>query len=453
MNSSQRNIIATARTVRAVLDRPEATEAIEKVSQVALTKPAPSEDDSLRAGAAIALLGSVRASIEKAQAELGDDVMAMPDADDPKAREAAVLLSMLAEGEHGTVSTEPLPQGLEAKFDTSDWKGWATVAVEKLKHWRKHDPIRPPVRTALFPNHGRVAILGDWGTNLYGAPICAGNIAKDAGRYAMLLHLGDIYYSGTPNETKERFLERWPHRTDDSLIRRALNGNHEMYSGGFAYYDEILPAFDQWGSYFALVNDHWLLVGLDTGHVEHDMDEIQIKWLNSVLDLPETREKKLVFFSHHQLFSRLNGQGTKLADETKLGKMLKAGRVHAWYWGHEHRCCIYDPHPGYGDLLARCIGHSGMPETREKVKDWPVERTINALQDSVQWKRFASISNQGGGVLSPSGLVLDGRNRYISGEEEKFAPHGYAVLSFDGPDLVEQVLTPDAVVIHEQKVG
>ena len=38
-------------------------------------------------------------------------------------------------------------------------------------------------------------------------------------------------------------------------------------------------------------------------------------------------------------------------------------------------------------------------------------------------------------------------------EEERFTPHGYAVLSFNGPDLIEQILTPDAVVIHEKKVS
>src|SRR5438067_10197938 len=138
-----------------------------------------------------------------------------------------------------------------------------------MKHWRKHDPIRPPVRVDEFPNQWRVAILGDWGTNLYGAPVSAKSVATDTNSFSMLMHLGDVYYSGTPSETTERFLNSWPKRTDRNLIQRALNGNHEMYSGGFAYYDATLPAFHQWGSYFAFANDNWLLVGLDTGQVEH----------------------------------------------------------------------------------------------------------------------------------------------------------------------------------------
>ena len=55
-------------------------------------------------------------------------------------------------------------------------------------------------------------------------------------------------------------------------MNRALNGNHEMYSGGFGYFKLILPAFEQDSSYFALQNEHWLLVGLDTAYVDHDMD-------------------------------------------------------------------------------------------------------------------------------------------------------------------------------------
>src|SRR5690242_2199588 len=108
-NRSSSEVIATARTVRAVLDRPEATEALQKKAQSAFaTGEATSSEAAVRAAAVIALLGSVRASIEKAQAEVGENVMAVPDADAPKAREAAVFLSMLAEGEHGTVSIEPL---------------------------------------------------------------------------------------------------------------------------------------------------------------------------------------------------------------------------------------------------------------------------------------------------------------------------------------------------------
>jgi hypothetical protein len=446
MNAEPSQIIATADTLRQVLNRPEAVDSLEK--------QAPSRPE---AAATLAFIYSVQAAIDRAQARVGNKVMATPHAEDDKAREAAVLLSMLAEGERGRVTTEPLPQGgLEAKFDTSDWIGWAGVVVQKLTHLKPYPIIRPPVQVSLFPNHGRVALLGDWGTNLYGAPKCRQKIEADGGDFAMLLHLGDVYYSGTRSEVKSRFLDVWPKRTDKNLIQRAINSNHEMYSGGEAYFRDILPSFKQDASYFAMANDHWLLVGLDTAYVDHNMDKDHVKWLNDILNHPSAKKKKVVFFSHQQLFSRLEKQGWKLAAEDKLGPIVRNGRVQVWYWGHEHRCCIYDKHSGYGNLLARCIGHSGMPETREKVQTLKVENEVNTPKDPVQWKRFDAVDQadaEGRQMHVPSGLVLDGRNRYIIGEEEKFAPHGYAVLDFNGPELIESVFTPDGFLIHRMKVA
>jgi calcineurin-like phosphoesterase family protein len=444
MEAESSRIITTARTVREVLDRPEAVEGVEKAT-----------GDSVKAAATLAFLARVKASIDKAQAKMGDNVMTMPSAEDDVAREASVLLSMLAEGESGSVTTTPLPQGgLEAKFDTRDWSGWATVAVQKLLHLTPHPILRPTVQIRPFPNRARIAVLGDWGTNLYGAPKCAEQIKSDPGNFTMLLHLGDVYYSGTHNEVKNRFLTVWPKRNDPGLIQRAINSNHEMYSGGDAYFNDTLPTLGQDASYFAFANKYWLLVGLDTAYVDHDMDEQQVDWLKSILDHPSAKDKKVVFFSHQQLFSPLESQGWKLDEDAKLGLILQNGRVNAWYWGHEHRCCIYEKHPDYG-LFARCIGHSGMPETREKVNNWAVDQTVNTPQDPVMWRRFpaAQKSKSNRKMRIPSGIVLDGRNRYITAEEEKFAPHGYATLDFNGPDLVERVFTPDGAEIHQMKVA
>jgi hypothetical protein len=71
-------IIATARTVRGVLDRPEATGGIEQASA-----------DRMQAATALALMARVRAAIDKAQAKVGDSVIAVPSAEDDAAREAA----------------------------------------------------------------------------------------------------------------------------------------------------------------------------------------------------------------------------------------------------------------------------------------------------------------------------------------------------------------------------
>lgn len=462
-------LVVTANTVASVLNRPEAVEGIAKATA--------QNQDPMQAAMTIAFMGRVRSAIDKAQGRVGGDVMAVPSSEDEDAVPACILMSLLAEGngqdKKGTTTPgRDLPQGKEAKFDTNDWAGWASVAIEKMRHIKKH-PGRPsPVVIQPFPNQGRVAMLGDWGTGLYGAPRCAAQITRDPGSFAMLLHLGDIYYSGSSTEVKSRFIDAWPKRSDPGLIHRATNGNHEMYAGGDAYFNDILPLFEQESSYFAHANDHWLLIGLDTAHTDHGMDERQVNWLNQILALPEARNKKVIFFSHHQLFSKLESQGRALASDDCLGKLLREGRVTAWYWGHEHRCSIYDPHPGYGGLLARCVGHSGMPETRSKVRGWSVERTVETPQDPVLWRRFdAETKTKLFGkepIDVPSGIVLDGRNRYMvdeaqkpsgigswfsTDENEKFAPHGYATLEFNGGDLVERVHTPDGFEIHQMKVG
>ena len=83
--------------------------------------------------------------------------------------------------------------------------------------------------------------------------------------------------------------------------------------------------------------------------------------------------RKVVLFSHQQLFSRLDNQGPKL--QTALKHLLERGAITAWYWGHEHQCVIYDPHPKWG-LLGRCLGNGGIPEAREaEVKFAPADDT------------------------------------------------------------------------------
>ena len=34
----------------------------------------------------------------------------------------------------------------------------------------------------------------------------------------------------------------------------------------------------------------------------------------------------------------------------------KRKKIFAWYWGHEHRCALYDQHPKWG-VFGRCIGN------------------------------------------------------------------------------------------------
>ena len=84
-----------------------------------------------------------------------------------------------------------------------------------------------------------------------------------------LIHLGDIYYSGTRSECLT-FLRNWPLRDASGPIKGrsfSLNGNHEMYSGGDGFFNVVLPAFGQKASYFVLRSPKWDFYGLDTAYV------------------------------------------------------------------------------------------------------------------------------------------------------------------------------------------
>lgn len=143
----------------------------------------------------------------------------------------------------------------------------------------------------------------------------------------MLMHLGDVYYAGTKDEVRKRFLALWPQRAE--ATNRALNSNHEMYSGGKYYFEETLPAFHQDASYFVHQNRNWTLIGLDVAHTDHAIDDQQVAWLKGVLN--QAGDRKVILFSHHQLFSCYEKQGDKLWANEGFAEILRSKRIFAWY--------------------------------------------------------------------------------------------------------------------------
>jgi hypothetical protein len=319
---------------------------------------------------------------------------------------------------------------LEAKFDSHDILGWASSF---FTWWRKLSPFdwKAPGAPEALPAKARVAVFGDWGTGLYGAPVCAKSI-EAAGNYHAVLHLGDVYYSGTKDEIQERFLDLFP--KVPGAINRGLNGNHEMYTGGRAYFDAV-HAWGQTASYFAFQNDHWILGCLDTAYKDHDLHGDQGTWIQSLADAAP--EKKLVLFSHHQPYSLLDSQGPKLVKQ--LEPLFRTKRISAWYWGHEHHCILYKPHALYG-LRGRCVGHGGFPYFREKkiLGDAPPAKP--------EWKNLESKN------LVPSAKILDGDNPFIEDGPKDYGPNGYMTLDFDGPNLRETVHLPDGTPVWRQPI-
>jgi hypothetical protein len=310
--------------------------------------------------------------------------------------------------------------GLEAMFDEHDL-GWIHVPLSLFGRLDKEAFIGPAERPERIGDAARIAMLGDWGTGLYGAPVSAATIETTKPAYDVLLHLGDVYYSGTRREVEEHFLALWPNVS--GAISRALNANHEMYSGGHGYFGTILPSFGQASSCFALENEHFLLVGLDTGYEEGDLCHDQPAWLKQLVERAEASAQKVVLFSHHQPFSALDRQGDAIVD--RLRPLLESRRIFAWYWGHEHRCAIYDPHPSWG-LYGRLVGHGGFPYFRDRLGDRPLAKENT---DGSAWRRV--------------------RTEGVPDAPERYGPNGFMTLALEADRLRERVHAPDGTVLYE----
>lgn len=253
--------------------------------------------------------------------------------------------------------------------------GWLNCVFSiAVRNWRKPHPFNhKPADHYEIKNNDRVILFSDWGSGLPRAQKVTKQIRLQlddpsaAHRNKHLIHLGDVYYSGWAAEYEKNLLPYWSVREDeaDKITSWALNSNHEMYSGGSGYFDFLLnsPRFkrQQKSSFFSLGNDHWQLLGLDTGYHEnrlfdpHDLYGKQDEWVYETLK--NAPDKKGILMSHHQPFSAFASGGEKLL--AKLRQPLDEGLIHTWFWGHEHRCTLYEKRENI--KFPRCIGHGGIP--------------------------------------------------------------------------------------------
>jgi hypothetical protein len=277
------------------------------------------------------------------------------------------------------VSDSP-KQGFAGKYEAMDIRWANCLAAIGVRRWRtRHVFNDKPAQPFYIGNRARVVVLSDWGSGLPRARRVSEAIRETldepaaTNRDKHVVHLGDVYYSGLASEFENNFLADWPvkRKEADVISSWALNANHDMYSGGWGYFDRLLgndPRFKRQhdvdgnsSSFFSLENDHWLILGLDTGYHEnlifdaHDLYGSQSQWVNERLGA--TPNKNGILLSHHQPFSFFEKGGEKLLE--KLEGPLTNGRVRAWFWGHEHRCTLYEPRENIE--YPRCVGYGGIP--------------------------------------------------------------------------------------------
>lgn len=227
----------------------------------------------------------------------------------------------------------------------------------------------------------KVALVADWGT---GAQPALNVLSAIAARQPdVMIHLGDVYYSGTPKECQDNFVEPVQRilRRNTNVPVYTLSGNHDMYCGGLGYYSLVRtlnPApMDQKASFFCLrsTDEKWQFLAMDTGLHDHSpygvtnavtyLEEDELAWH---VDRMAEFKGRTILLSHHQLFSAFSGIGQPDREirNPVNPQLLKAynairakGDIAAWYWGHEHSLSIYQK---YGDLeRGRCIGHGAIP--------------------------------------------------------------------------------------------
>lgn len=245
-----------------------------------------------------------------------------------------------------------------------------------------------------LPERTTVALVSDWGTGNVHAIAVAKQIALRQPDH--VVHLGDVYYAGTPREVRTNFLEIWRAFGPQRARYWALNGNHDMYSGGYGFFEHLLPAFGQPASYFNLQNKYWRLLGLDTAYLNHRITPEQLAWLPAQL----TGSARTILMTHHHLLSPFRKRGDAM--EQALDPYLSAEQLFAWIWGHEHHLFEFADYRG---VKCRCIGHGSLPYVP------PDRRRRRHDAEIVRMEMRPSPLNPARGM------------------------HGFALLRFDGPTL------------------
>lgn len=283
------------------------------------------------------------------------------------------------------------------RFKTAEAEWITDIGRAVLEHLaRGNHPFNPLPALYEVSDDARVVIVGDWGSGLAPARDVSALMAEEIdnaltqGRQAHVIHLGDVYYSGLPDEVTAHVLApgMWPvsnEQTHAGVTSWALNGNHDMYGGGYGLFQTLLGdqrfsnqrSPDGRGtSFFHIQSPSWDLVGLDTswdcnvlsGGQVAALQDPQAEFLARVSD---KSERNLMLLSHHPLVSAYDtrpGLGQVLRE--KLAPMLAAERISAWIWGHEHRCMGFRASAGVS--FPRCVGNGGVPVLMDLDAEDPV---------------------------------------------------------------------------------
>lgn len=391
--------------------------AVTKLQQYPASKPAlPNKDAMLATLAKAAQQASTKGRDADLQGAIPDDL------------HLSLVLSAMAGSAAGPGPIRTMDLVGASQFEELD-PGWLKSLFNRLVS----DPIRFPTHVArninpvvTIANQVGIALAGDWGTGDASSRNIAQRIADLAPDHT--IHLGDVYYSGTHEEELGKFVGLFPPGKNQQAPSFALNGNHEMYSGAQSYFLDVLGNSQFRGqqglSYFALTNDHWTIIGLDSAYHARDFlyqngvldDEVQLKWLREVGAAARAAGKRIIVLTHHQPIDLdLDNQATKLLSPLwdQVTTALDGGPDY-WYWGHVHAGIAYEPalSPQGTSVLGRCVGHGGVPYA-----PFPPVDQLNNGPVKVAWVETEKANDP---------------------NEERRALNGFVLLTLDGAQITEE---------------
>ncbi len=280
-----------------------------------------------------------------------------------------------------------------------------------------NDPyvFAPPPPIALDDRgSGRltIALVSDWGTGPFALGTDSQGPALDVMEQLTklspdyVIHLGDVYYSGTPNsddikdllyfpwhEEQDNFLNYWPTTSALAAGRSfALNSNHEMYSGGQGYFKVALgdgrfsgqtnTATGRPSSAFALSYAGWTFLALDSAYYDPSpmcmvgslggaANPQQAAWIRSLFQSGAIDPARCVVLSHH---APISYDGSALETYTDAGgnayglwpeltSALGGAAPACWYYGHIHNGIVYNPGKNATGSTSRlrCLGNGALP--------------------------------------------------------------------------------------------
>ncbi|MGA7054527.1 MAG: metallophosphoesterase [Mycobacterium sp.] len=290
---------------------------------------------------------------------------------------------------------------------------WMKVVVSWYKFKKKVTFGGLPKRPVTIAHNARIILVGDWGSGLRRAQDVAGKIQVilkkgfAEGKEQHVIHLGDVYYTGSKKEYKDNFLPYWPVNQGEPVGSFIVCGNHDMYRGGHDYYGTALAdarfARQDHKSVFALRNDNWQFLGLDTAYDEKQLSNGQDKWIRDQLDTAGNRRTTIL--SHHPLWSTYKQEaGEELRNQ--IGPVLDDRRIDAWFWGHEHRCVVYNSRNPVD--FTSCVGHGGIPSYLTAAEGDPYPPHMKYEYRQRYGHSFEPWNTFGFAVID-----LDGRNMHI----------------------------------------